>query len=682
MTLWIQVALDVPLKGDFTYNSRSYPHVKVGDRVIVPFGRQTLVGIVTATDVLLDLDPSQIKEVIAVLNDLPPLDTSWLSLVKFAATYYHRSVGEVALPALPSVLRKPASYERKLADNSPIARADKRIKPYRLPVLSPIPQITLTSEQAVALEQITQTDAYRCFLLHGVTGSGKTEVYLQAARVCLMKGQQVLFLVPEINLTPQFEHILRSRLADLIDQSEIAVLHSNLSDMERVKAWADIQRQQTKLVLGTRLSIFSPLQYLGLIVVDEEHDMSYKQQEGVRYSARDLAVWRAKQLNIPIVLGSATPSLETWHHAQSGKYTTLSLTQRAVSDAMPDIYLVNTQRDSQLIAPSVLASMRATIDRGEQVLVFLNRRGYAPVLACHSCTWLSQCPNCTAYAVLHRGANYFLQCHHCGHRESVPHRCPSCGNHDLTPMGQGTQQVEAYLEDIFGSDRVLRIDADATRKKGSAQALFQKVHNREVDIVVGTQMITKGHDFQDLGLVCVLGADNALFSADFRAPEHLFSQLMQVAGRAGRHRSGAQVLIQTNYPNHPIYQYLLAQDYDACANYLLQDRQAAELPPYAYQCLITARANKLERVMAFFEGVKACFEAYATQSAWGQWVNAYDAVPLRIMRLDNVERAQLLFDSVQRLALHQAISSLEEDLIRLARQHRVQYIIDIDPQSI
>ncbi|SUV54205.1 Primosomal protein N' [Bordetella bronchiseptica] len=521
--VWVRVALDVPLPGPFDY--RSAAPLPLGARVIVPFGRRKLVGVVVEHPAQPSIDPAQVREVEQPLEDLPPMPADWMRLARFAADYYQRPLGEVMLPVLPPPLRKPSAYQGKRSGLGPVARLDAR-KPRAEAAVAAEPDQApeLNEAQREAVDTIGALSAFQPVLLHGVTGSGKTEVYLHAAARVLQAGRQVLLMVPEINLTPQLEGALRARLEALVGPQGVAILHSGLADGERVQAWARAQRGQARLLLGTRMSIFAPLPELGLIVVDEEHDPSYKQQEGLRYSARDLAIWRARDLDIPVVLGSATPSLESWQHAERGRYLRLTLPGRARASSLPEIRLIDTRRLQlkQGLAPQFIEAIGQRLERGEQSLVFLNRRGYAPVLHCASCAWVSHCPRCSTFTVLHRGpgaGGYRLQCHHCGYQAPVPRACPECGDQDLEPMGRGTQRIEEQLAEWFPQARIARIDADSTRRKGSAQALFAAVHAGEVDIMVGTQMVAKGHDFARLGLVGVLNADSMLFAHDFRAPE-------------------------------------------------------------------------------------------------------------------------------------------------------------------
>lgn len=680
---WVRVALDVPLPGLFDY--RAEGPLRVGTRVIVPFGRRKLVGVVAETADTPAIEARLVKPVEQVLDDLPPLPDDWLRLARFAAQYYQRPLGEVMLPTLPASLRKVSAYQGKRSAGGPVKRSDARQGAKPMPV-QPAPVPVLNAAQQAAAQAICELQGHKTVLLHGITGSGKTEVYLRAAQQALAQGRQVLFLVPEINLTPQLERSLRSRLAAIAEPHALAVLHSGLAEGERLRAWLRAQRGEARILLGTRLAIFTPMPELGLIIVDEEHDASYKQQEGLRYSARDLAVWRAHDLRIPVVLGSATPSLESWHHAQNGHYLKLSLTHRARDAELPSVRLVDTRRlvMQQGFSPHLLTAMQERLQRGEQCLVFLNRRGYAPVLACSSCGWVSQCTRCTAYTVLHRGrgGRNALHCHHCGYRAPVPRACPDCGDQDLRPMGRGTQRVEEHLAEEFPQARIARIDADSTRLKGSAEALFAKVHAGEVDILVGTQMVAKGHDFANLGLVGVLNSDSMLFAQDFRAPERLFAQLMQVAGRAGRHVKGGQVVIQTDYPEQPVYQAITRHDYAGFAEYALAEREAVGLPPYAYQALLTAESRELRIALDFLSLAREVAQGEPQWFPMLDAINLYDPVPLRVVRVANIERAQLLVESASRPALQGFLAAWMQALPQLAAEKRVRWQLEVDPLEI
>jgi primosomal protein N' (replication factor Y) len=522
-------------------------------------------------------------------------------------------------------------------------------------------------------------------LLHGVTGSGKTEVYLHALEALFADrpDAQALVLVPEINLTPQFEAAFRSRFAELAGNDAIVTLHSAMADGERGRSWLAAHRARARIVIGTRLAVLASMPRLALVIVDEEHDPAYKQQEGLRYSARDLAVWRAKQLAIPVVLGSATPSLETWSQAGQGRYRRLTLARRAVADAaLPAVRMIDLEEERRRGRASVdglsgplVAALKTRLERGEQSLIFLNRRGYAPVLSCDACGWVAGCPRCSAYVVLHKPERA-LRCHHCGWEARIARACPDCGNIDLAPLGRGTQRVEETLGALVPGARVARIDADSTRRKGSAHALFSGVHAGEVDILVGTQMIAKGHDFRRVSLVGVLNADAALFSHDFRAGERLFAQLMQVSGRAGRAGLPGEVLVQTRYPRHALYQALMLHDYVGFADATLGERRDARLPPFAYQALLRAEARTLESALAFLEAARLDLQALPTAGR----VTVYDAVPMTIVKVANVHRAQLLLESGSRSALLATLRAWQPSL--RSRKGALRWNLEVDPLDI
>ncbi len=618
------------------------------------------------------MSDQQLKTVCEANFQLPLLSAEWLALCRFAAEYYQRPVGEVALPALPKNLRsmKPAQLEkayRKLEKSQ--ARTEGEEATRQAPVLNP--------EQQQAACAIADSQAFAPMLLYGVTGSGKTEVYLNAAQGILDRDEQaqVLILVPEINLTPQLEHHLRARFPGL----SIATLHSGLAEGERMQHWLAAHLGHARIVLGTRLAVMASMPHLRLIIVDEEHDTSYKQQEGLRYSARDLAVWRAHQLGIPVVLGSATPSVETWHHAQSGRYRQLNLRERAVKDAvLPAVRLIDMERDkpAEGLTSTLIAALKRRIECGEQSLLYLNRRGYAPVLHCDACGWISNCKRCTAFMVLHRPERR-LRCHHCSLELMIPRACPTCGNIDLQPLGRGTQRIEEGLANLFPDARILRIDADSTRRKGSAQAAFEQVHRGDVDILIGTQMVAKGHDFKNLTLVGILNPDTALFSHDYRASERLFAQLMQVAGRAGRAAqkeggNASEVLIQTRYPHHPLYAAAAAHDYERFASNLLAERKQAGLPPFIYQALLRAEAKDLQTAIDFLTQAAQCC------ARPGIVVN--DPIPMTMTRVANLDRAQLLIESDSRPQLQ---AFLKEWMPALrAMKARARWSLEVDPVDI
>jgi primosomal protein N' (replication factor Y) len=668
----LRIALDTPLNSVFDYG---WPYEEgtipqVGQLALVSFGRREVVGLIVAIAQETEVPPDKLKNAIAVREQLSPLSAQWLALAAFAADYYQRPLGEVALPGLPKNLRVPKTVA--------LDRALKKMA--KLPPPgdpAPMGMPPLNAAQQEAADAIGGALGFTPLLLYGVTGSGKTEVYLQACAQVLARDPQaqILILVPEINLTPQLEGNIRARFPGLM----LATLHSSLSEGERMLHWLAAHQGQARIVLGTRLAILASLPHLQLIVIDEEHDPSYKQQEGLRYSARDLAVWRARQLGIPIVLGSATPSLESWHHAQTGRYDLLQLRERAVRDAvLPTVRLLDMERDKPKdgLTGGLLGALRQRLERGEQSLLFLNRRGYAPVITCEACGWISNCTRCTSFMVLHK-PEHRLRCHHCSLELRIPRHCPTCGNVDLQPLGRGTQRFEENLRAMFPQARILRIDADSTRKKGSAQEAFDTVHRGEVDILIGTQMVAKGHDFKKLTLVGILNPDTALFSQDYRASERLFAQLMQVAGRAGRAGLASEVLIQTRYAQHPLYSAVVRHDYDRFAMNLLEERHQAALPPYMYQALLRAEAPELAAAIAFLEEARDIrLEMRLPTDA----VTINDPIPMTMTRVHNVDRAQLLVESPSRPAL-QAFLKEWLSLLR-SMKTRVRWSLEVDPLDI
>lgn len=677
--VFLRVAIDTPLDSFFDYRfslrdeaGALLPVPVVGSLVLIPFGSQQITGIVLQILQETTVPAEKIRDVLAVRPQLPPLAEEWLALARFAAEYYQRPLGEVVLPSLPKNLKaiKTVALDRALKKLSKLTAA---------PASAPVAQqeASLNAEQAAAVAAVTEGQGFVPRLLFGVTGSGKTEVYLQAAARILAQSAtaQVLILVPEINLTPQFETHIRHRFPGLM----LATLHSGLAEGERLLHWLSAHTGAARIILGTRLAIFASLPDLQLLIVDEEHDPSYKQQEGLRYSARDLAVWRARQRQIPVLLGSATPSLESWHAVQHGRYQLSELSQRAVQDAvLPIVKIINLEKEkpSEGLSQRLIAAIRLRLEKGEQSLLFLNRRGYAPVLSCDACGWISQCTRCTANLVMHKG-DHRLRCHHCGLEQRIPRACPTCGNIDLQPLGRGTQRLEETLAAMFPEARVFRIDADSTRLKGSAAAAFERVHEGEVDILIGTQMVAKGHDFQRLTLVAALNPDAALFSQDYRASERLFAQLMQVAGRAGRRAqaeggNASEVYVQTRYPDHPLYHALMAHNYRHFAADMLAEREQAQLPPYMYQALLRAEARELQTALDFLQQAAACMPH--------PMITINDPIPMTMTRVANRDRAQLLIESASRPAL-QAFARLWITELR-SWKSRVKWSLEIDPVDI
>lgn len=665
------------LSGPLSYRSESA--LAPGSLVRVPLGKREVLGIVWEPRESVDeLEPGvQEKNIAGVLDGIPALGADWRHLVTFTSNYYQRSLGEVALAALPPQLRELGAAQ--------LARRLKRAPQDRAPAAaSAAPQ--LTTDQQAALDAIDAQEGP--FLLFGVTGSGKTEVYLQAVERLLARDPtaQALVMVPEINLTPQ----LQERFVHRFGEGSVAALHSGMTNPQRLKSWLAAHLGQARIVLGTRMAVFAPLPRLGLIVVDEEHDPSYKQQEGARYSARDLAVLRGKAVGAKVVLGSATPSLESWHASERGRYTRLAMPLRVGDGGLPAVRLVdmNLQARGTVFSPQLLEAIGLRIARGEQALVFLNRRGYAPVLACTACDWKSECPHCSAFRVFHK-IDRTLRCHHCGYTERVPRACPSCGNVDIAPLGRGTEQLEEQLAALLahvqrpggGPVRVARMDADTTRAKGALEQQLAQVHAGDVDVLVGTQMVTKGHDFRRITLVAAVNADAALFSADFRAPERLFALLMQAAGRAGRDAAQAQaseMWVQTWHPGHALFAALRRHDYPAFAAQQLKEREQAGMPPFGYQALLRAEARTQETAQEFL----AAAAQAAAQLEDAPRVTVYSPVPMAVQRVANVERAQMLVESGSRAALQRLLAQWQPHLQDLRTKGLIRWAVDVDPLVI
>ncbi len=654
----VRVALDLPLHRLFDYLAESATSADIGQRIRVPFGRRERIGVIVSVLEHSPLSPEQLRSAGEILRDLPPLSPDFFKLCEFASTYYQAPLGEVILQALPGGVKRIDPPARRTVRRR--ATSGERVVP------------ELTAGQAAAVAAIDVAQGFSAHLLFGVTGSGKTEVYLRLIEQVLAAGRQVLLLVPEINLTPQLESRVRARFPDC----EVVALHSELAEAARERHWRAAFAGEAGIVLGTRLAVFTPMPRLGLIVVDEEHDASFKQQDGMRYSARDVAVVRAHQANVPIVLGSATPSLESWANALGGRYRRVDLPERANPEAcLPTIHLLDTRKMvlEEGIGAPVVAAIEERLARGEQSLVFLNRRGYAPVLACPACGWVSGCKRCAANMVLHL-ADRRLRCHHCGFEARIPQACPTCGNQDIHPFGRGTQRLEAWLRERFPAARVLRVDRDSVKSRKQWEIVLERIHGGDADLLVGTQMLAKGHDFPKLTLVGVLGADAALFAADWRAPERLFAQLMQVAGRAGRAELRGEVLIQTQYPDHPLYAALVAQDYPGFATTLLREREQAGFPPYSYQAILRAEAPLMADAMAFLANASAL-----SKMAECPDIMVYDPIPMKMARLANLERAQLLVESASRPALQAFLPRWREAIERVKAPARLRWHIEVDP---
>ena len=724
-----QIALDIPIPRLFDYLAPGLTQADIGRRVRVPFGRKEMVGVVMG--LLADSSHAihKLKPVLEVYRDAPALSTELLRLLNFCSDYYHYPLGSTVMAALPTGLRRAQPVQVKLAsawqltaagltlsadDLPPHASAQRALldrmrdgqahpgtalaavcSGYRsivkiwvsrgwaaqisqpatlhsLPAEADTPpQLTTAQQHAVA--QISAAFAhYQAFLLHGITGSGKTEVYLHLVAAALARGGQALLLVPEINLTPQLTGVFRARFPHI----EIATLHSGMAEGERHAHWLAAAEGRARIVLGTRLAVFAALPQLALMIVDEEHDSSFHQQDGLRYAARDVAVVRAQQRGVPVVLGSATPALETWHNAQGGRYTLISLNQRAIVNArLPTISLLDTRscKPDEGLSASLLAAIRSRLAAGQQSLIFVNRRGYSPALMCFECGWGAACARCSAKLVLHLRERQ-LRCHHCGHVEHVVHACPACGNLDLKPGGFGTQRIEDALTRHFPEARILRVDRDSTRKKHSWPDMQRAIRKGEADILVGTQLLAKGHDFPKLTLVGVINADSALYSPDFRATERLFAQLMQVGGRAGRASEAGEVLIQTQFPDHHLYRLLQRHDYAGFAASLLAERAAAGFPPFVHQAVLRAEAGKLDIALAFLH------KAHGTAPHMAG-ITLFDPTQATMARKAGVERALLLVQSPTRKVLQHFLNEWMVQLYAL-KANNIRWNLDVDPLEI
>ena len=717
-----RIAVNVPLSDGLLTYSHSEP-LPQGTRVLVPFRNKTVVGIVWETDIAPDMDAARILGVQTTFSDEPPLPESWRDLLSFTSRYYHYPTGQAVFAALPQGLKEtravempqpplfyalneagraqtppPARFNKKAALWDALlsggmtmaalkqvnAQAAKLIEDWAeqgwietaeaaKPVLRPS-EFRLNADQQQASDEIqTAFGSFQPFLLYGITGSGKTEVYFDAIAKVLAQGRQVLFLLPEINLTPQLLKRVEDRFADV----PTAVLHSQMAAGKRTQDYLRAMLGQAKLVIGTRLAVFTPLPDVGLIVVDEEHDGSFKQDNELRYHARDLAVWRAKQSGCPVVLGSATPSLESWHKAQSGAYRLLQLTERAHAAAqLPQVEILNVGRlklDNGF-SPQALQLLKQNFEAGGMSLVYLNRRGFAPALFCGDCGHTFGCPNCSAKMVLHQRARQ-LRCHHCDHREPIPFKCPDCGNQDLTAVGHGTQRVEETLRVFLHKAAVVRVDRDSTAHKNDWADLYRRIADNEIDILVGTQMLAKGHDFARLNLVIVLNADGSLYSADFRAPERLFAELMQVSGRAGRADKPGKVLIQTQLPEHPVFAAVKAQDYAVFAENELNERQMFAMPPFGFQAAVRADAPHVADAMEFLNAAKETLTPLLPES-----VSQFGAAPMLMVRLAERERAQIFLESTSRQDLHRAVS-LWVQVFQQNRDGKIRWSVDVDVQE-
>ena len=731
----LRLAIPVPLHRVFDYlppPGVDISQLQPGVRVSVPFGHGAKTGILVEVTASSELDPDRLRHAIAILDALPLLSGDDIRLITWSSRYYHYPLGEAMAAALSTPLRrgKPAtpgcdqrlySHETEWpAPREPLKRAPRQSALWAWLIKSPQgltarqlreqdpgyisaakaliekglaqwrdvtadalapglheptqPPPPLNERQQDAVTSVLAAlDHYQAFLLDGVTGSGKTEVYLRLAEAVLARGQQVMVLLPEINLTPQLEARFRARFA-----APVVIFHSALSDGERQRAWMSMQGGRAAILLGTRSAVFTPAKNLGLIVLDEEHDPSFKQQEGFRFSARDVAIMRARFNNIPVLMGSATPSLESLHNVSHGRYQRLELPFRAGGAAKPHFQIldIRAQHLNEGLSSQLANRIAETLAQEEQVLLFVNRRGFAPVLMCHDCGWLARCRHCDANLVLHAGENR-LRCHHCGHEQTLPRACPSCHSTRLRPLGLGTERVEAALATLFPKSRIVRIDRDSTRRKGSLQRVLDDVHQGRADILVGTQMLAKGHHFPNVTLVGILDVDAGFYSTDFRAEERTAQLIIQVAGRAGRESKPGTVILQTRHPHHPLLDSLVRQGYPAFAHASLAERERADLPPCSHQVLWRAEALNDQTAQDFLSAISRLVLAMDDNS-----VLILGPAPAPLARRSNRYRWQLLMQSSSRNRLHYLLDQLTDQAQALDPHRKVRWSIDVDPGDL
>ncbi|MEN8206448.1 MAG: primosomal protein N' [Pseudomonadota bacterium] len=723
--LILRIAVPSPLYRSFDYLQPAAVDpaaLQAGVRIHIPFGRRTVIGVLLAIATESDIDTHKLKRALQVLDETPVISNDVLAMVLWASDYYHHPIGHALSTALPALLRRgrqpttadstgwrmtraglaidmatlgraarqakvltllsahprginrsaidaPANVLRTLADKGWIEACSLNESHSDDTVVPSTHKLNPAQQQAVDTIS-ARLGSFKPFLLAGVTGSGKTEVYLTLIEATLARQQQALVLVPEIGLTPQLLARFRRRFP-----VPLALLHSGLTDHERLAAWQQARSGQAPIIIGTRSAIFTPMARPGLIIIDEEHDASLKQQDGFRYSARDLAIWRARQLDIPVVLGSATPSLESLLNVEQSRYQQLDLPERAGVARQPTFQVLDVRRQALQdgLSRPLLERIQQHLDAGAQVLLFLNRRGYAPTLMCYDCDWIAECHRCDARMTWHQHDN-LLHCHHCGSQRPVDSVCPTCQGSDLHPQGQGTERVEQALEALFPDVRRVRIDRDTTRRKGELDRLLEQAHSGEGRLLLGTQMLAKGHHFPNVTLVGILDADHGLFSTDFRASERMAQLIVQVAGRAGRHERPGEVIIQTCHPDHPLLQLLVSQGYPAFAGAALAERKAAQMPPVTRMALLRAEAPAADTAMGFLEAVAERISATGIRT-----VEIWGPVPATMERRAGRYRAQLVLQSNQRGELQRLLSSVVRQLETSKEARRVRWSVDVDP---
>ncbi|WP_089139958.1 primosomal protein N' [Vibrio rumoiensis] len=726
-----QVALPVPLDKCFDYLIPNYLFPVVGGRVSVPFGRQTLIGIVVGIVNHSDFPVEQLKPIKACLDAKPVWPQPLYQLLHWCSQFYQYPLGDTLAMALPSLLKKgkpadftslkewhiteagknqlTAGFGRAHLQAKVVRMLDHGALPHQAMIDEDISSTTLKTlqekgwieakhtqptqpqwsaqleneqhkphlneEQAIAVASINNHPGFGCFLIDGVTGSGKTEVYLSIIKPVLEQGKQALILVPEIGLTPQTINRFKRRF-----NVPVEVMHSGLNETERLNAWLSARDKQAGIIIGTRSALFTPFADLGIIIVDEEHDASYKQQDTLRYHARDVAVMRGHKENFPVVLGSATPALETLHNAKTGKYHYLTLTKRA-GNAQPAKHHVldikGLYLEGGLSAP-LIAQMRRHLNAGNQVMLFLNRRGFSPALMCHECGWIAECKRCDAYYTFHQGSQE-IRCHHCGSQRPVIQQCQGCGSTQLVSVGVGTEQLEKQLELLFPEFKTIRIDRDSTRRKGSLENALESIRKGEYQILIGTQMLAKGHHFPDVTLVGLLDVDGSLYSSDFRASERLAQLFIQVAGRSGRASKPGEVLLQTHHPEHALLQSLLHKDYQHFAQTALAERKMAQLPPYSFLTLFRAEGNNNDDVEAFLRQIRHTLEAHPL---YDEQCMVLGPMPAPLARRAGKYRWQLMLQVSTRRQMQRIIASSKSAIQLLPLAKKVRWNMDIEPQDL
>jgi primosomal protein N' (replication factor Y) (superfamily II helicase) len=659
----VKVVVNTPLRRSFDYLPPEdlSSQLLVGLRVRVPFGKRELIGLIINTSTKSNFDLDDLKRIIEVIDQEPVFDTSMMKLFKWAASYYHYPLGQVIHNAMPAHVRKGKVLT--LQSSSPAEHEDI--------IKNLTTELVLNKQQEQVKNSILkQANGFHCFLLEGVTGSGKTEVYMQLIAEKIRLGLQVIMLVPEISLTPQTIQHFQGRFAD-----NIVAIHSGLTDKQRFNAWSDARIGDADIIIGTRSAIFTPLLRPGLIIIDEEHDASYKQHGGFRYSARDLAIYRAQLFDVPIILGSATPSLESLHNALSNRYSLLSLELRAALASTPTFSCIDLKGKtlSEGFSEQLLDAIKEHLQQNKQVLIFLNRRGYAPLLQCHDCGWTASCPRCDTSYTLHRNSPE-LRCHRCESQRKIIHACPSCHSNALLPIGLGTERTEKKLEETFPDVPIFRIDRDTTRNRSKLENTISEINKGEAAIMVGTQMLAKGHHFPEVTLVAVLDADAGLFSSDFRGQEFMGQLLIQVAGRSGRGETAGEVLIQTHNSTHPTLNTLINNGYKQFSRTLLEQREMANLPPFSYQALIRAEASKVSLPMDFLQAVKDATKQKLTSSIF-----TLGPLPAPMEKRAGRFRFQLLLQSSNRAELHTLLNHLVPVYEALPLSRKVRWSIDVDP---